>query len=219
MSFTSLNTPASLFTVWPMKVDTKQGYLTGPTIVDAGQQGSWKLYPHWPASGYDISWNINGFPHPANGDTMLTETISGPGPRWLNAVYTTVDGVSKTVSTLVYTRLRASISGPTTVPTSGDYTWTAVGTTGVEPFGPPTYAWSKQDDGGSNTSLGSGSSATVTVDETTPGFTIELTVSFPGFLNGNASQHVAGPCGGFMCLRAPAGSTKPRASPAGRTKH
>lgn len=118
-------------------------------------------------SGKTATWSI---------DNSSVATLSSSGSLQGAAVGTataraTIDGVTGTASVTVEPYFTVSISGPLTVTTAGEYTWTASASGGSGSY---SYRWwiEWNTSNGQRDEHGTGSTATLWVDEYTPSFFI-----------------------------------------------
>ena len=183
------------------EVESQGKSVSGPTSLDATETGTWRVTTgSYSAKLYRIAWYIDGALQ-SEADSTISRAFATPGTRQLIARVTLRDGAVDTVTTSVSPLLHAGIYGPASITSVGTETWDAqpTGVTGV------SYVWQKVDDGtGQTTSLGTSSSASVTIDANSLSFTISVIISKSGWSTVSAIRHVDVSVGGLEQLNIPA---------------
>lgn len=134
----------------PGNISTVSHTVTAPTDLTVGSVGTFRVKPDWDTTSYLYKWKVNG--QTVDGARYATFTTSFP-TQALNTVQSfvyradsTVDSVTKTVDT----RLRVTVTGPTSVASPGGVCQYVANRFGGN--GAVTFAWTKDGvpDGGNS---------------------------------------------------------------------
>lgn len=184
---------------------------SGPSTVEVGQAATWQVT----AGSYNLllyrfQWYLDGTLQTGATNSYFSAGQTS-GTHHYKALVTLHDLTVDTVTFDVATVMHAGVSGTSNITEAGSYTWDAeeTGVSGV------SYSWWKVDDGTSATTyLGSGSSASVTLDASSASFNISVMQSSSGWPSASAIRHVHVNIGGLEQLKAPVARTAPkRAAP------
>lgn len=182
--------------------------VSGAQMVPVNQASTWTFT----TAGYDPSlfryqWLVNGALVSGASGSSLSRSLVGPGPHRIEARVEYDDLAKDTVFMMVTPELAFEISGPTSIPSGGTYSWQVSDGTGNG--SPATYAWYLDTGSGSLQYVGSGSSFSTYVDGSLPStFGLQVSATAAGFAG--ATRYITvtnltggGSCGGLACLKAP----------------
>lgn len=159
-----------------------------PSGVLATQAGSWYAEVPLDTVSYLYQWRVNGVPISGATNRTFATTLAN-GDATISAIVTRSDYTADTITKSIAVHVGAWIDGPTSITSTGTYTWTAVPSGSSS--GGYTYQWAYKDYGSSSwISLGTGQSASRGLSTSSSSFSLRVTVSAPGYTSYTAQTDV-----------------------------
>ncbi len=173
--------------ILPGNITSVSQTVLGSDNVPAGAVGTWRSQPHWDTTAYTYRWLVDGTEIAGALGARHDRAFESAGTYRLTNVTIRTDETRDTVTRTITVTLNGAISGPTQIPSEGQYAWTVTGSgssTGVY-----SYVWERVA-GGNSQIVSTSSSYSDYIGPSDGSFTLRVTVRSSGYPDGIVSRFV-----------------------------